>query len=78
MAVSLAVCHAGILVAEEGKSEVPETKTLSREKRTLGLLTVGAKAVAAGIGTAGKVAGATIATAAALKPLILLGLGKCK
>jgi hypothetical protein len=36
------------------------------------------QAVASGIGTLGKIAGATLATAAAVKPLIILGLGKCE
>ena len=36
------------------------------------------QAAAAGIGTLGKIAGATLGVATAAKPLILLGLGKCK
>ncbi len=43
-----------------------------------GLLTVGAQAAAGGLSVAGQVAGAAVSTVAAAKPLILLGLGKCK
>ena len=49
-----------------------------REPRTLGLLTAGAGALQAGIGAAGSAVGTAIGVAAAAKPLILLGLGKCK
>jgi hypothetical protein len=58
---------------------VPEPgTTVSRHKRTLGLITVGAQAVSNGVGTLGKLAGTAVGVAAAAKPLILLGLGKCK
>lgn len=80
--VALAVSQANVVRTDETKpedpEEAPETKTLSREKRTLGLLTVGAQAVSKGVGTVGKLAAAGLATAVAAKPLIILGLGKCK
>ena len=48
------------------------------EARTLGLITTGAQAVGSGIGAAGRVALALVGVAAAVKPLVVLGLGKCK
>merc|ERR1712109_356688 len=47
---------------------------LSREKRTLGLVSAGAGA--SGLTTAGKLAAAGIAIVSAVKPLIMLGVGK--
>jgi len=44
----------------------------------VGLVTAGAQAVAGGVAGAGQLAGAAVSTIAAAKPLILLGLGKCK
>ncbi len=55
-----------------------EDETNSRQKRTLGLLTVGANALSDGVGTAGVLAGTAIAAVSAIKPLLLLGIGKCK
>merc|ERR1711863_94639 len=49
---------------------------LSREKRTLGLVSAGAGAAASGLTTAGKLAAAGIAIVSAVKPLIMLGVGK--
>merc|ERR1712177_148490 len=49
---------------------------LSREKRTLGLVSAGAGAAASGRTTAGKLAAAGIAIVSAVKPLIMLGVGK--
>lgn len=55
--------------------EQPQSR---RKGRTLGLLSFGAEAVGAGVGAAGSAAASAIGVAAAAKPLILLGLGKCK
>jgi len=60
------------IVIAEDETENP------REKRTLGLLTVGTRLVGAKLAAAGSVAAATVGVVAAAKPLILLGLGKCK
>ena len=49
-----------------------------RQGKTLGLLTVGANALSPVVSTAGQVALGTIAAISAIKPLILLGIGKCK
>merc|ERR1711937_296327 len=48
---------------------------LSREKRTLGLVSAGAGAAASGLTTAGKLAAAGIAIVSAVKPLIMNGVG---
>jgi hypothetical protein len=57
---------------------IPEEKSNDRQKRTLGLLTVGAQMAQSGVGTAGKVALTALGLVSAIKPLILLGIGKCK
>ena len=59
-------------------SKDSEGREGGRQGRTLGLLTVGAQALSSGVGTAGKILGATVAGIAAVKPLILLGGAKCK
>ena len=59
-------------------SKDSEGRKGGRQGRTLGLLTVGAQALSSGVGTAGKILGATVAGIAAVKPLILLGGAKCK
>merc|ERR1719367_1400546 len=51
-------------------------ESLSRQKRTLGIITTGANIAANGLSTAGKVAAGAIAVASAVKPLIMLGVGK--
>ena len=48
------------------------------DARTLGLATVAAGAIGSGIGTIGRLAATAIGVLAAAKPLIMLGLGKCK
>jgi len=50
----------------------------SREGRTLGLLTVGAQALGEGVGAVGAAAATAAGTVASVKPLLLLGLGKCE
>ena len=57
--------------------EKDEAKT-HREGKTLGLLTVGAQTLSSGVGTAGKVLGTAVGVMSAIKPLILLGVGKCE
>ena len=48
------------------------------EARTLGILTVGANTAGTALGAAGRMALALVGVAAAVKPLIVLGLGKCE
>ena len=55
-----------------------ENQKLNRQKRTLGLVTAGAGAVSEGIGAAGAIAATAVGILSAVKPLIILGLGKCK
>ena len=69
--MSALIAHGAVIKEQEQKSN-------SRQKRTLGLLTVGAQALSGGVGKAAVIAGATIAAVTAIKPLILLGVGKCK
>ena len=59
-------------------ASIPKKEENNRNGKTLGLLTVGAQAVGTGVGTAGKVLGTAVGVLSAVKPLILLGLGKCK
>ena len=67
-----------MLVAHAAPSNKDSEGREGRQGRTLGLLTVGAQALSSGVGTAGKILGATVAGIAAVKPLILLGGAKCK
>ena len=67
-----------MLVAHAAPSSKDTEGREGRQGRTLGLLTVGAQALSSGVGTAGKILGATVAGIAAVKPLILLGGAKCK
>ena len=48
------------------------------EPRTLGVVTTGASLAGSALGAAGRVALALVGVAAAVKPLLVLGLGKCK
>ena len=48
------------------------------QARTLGLVTTGANLAGSAISTVGRVALALVGVAAAVKPLIILGLGKCE
>ena len=48
------------------------------EERTLGIIQTGAGVVGTGLSTAGKLAAAAIGVVSAVKPLIMLGVGKCK
>ena len=48
------------------------------EERTLGIIQTGAGVAATGLSTAGKLAAAAIGVVSAVKPLIMLGVGKCK
>ena len=59
-------------------ASIPKEEKNHRQGKTLGLLTVGTQALGSGIGTAGKVLGTAVAALTAVKPLLLLGLGKCK
>ena len=49
-----------------------------RQGRTLGLLQAGTAALGSGIGAVGSAAATAVGVAAGVKPLILLGLGKCE
>ena len=73
--LGLTIC---VLVAHAAPSSKDSEGHEGRQGRTLGLLTVGAQALSSGVGTAGKILGATVAGIAAVKPLILLGGAKCK
>ena len=73
--LGLTIC---VLVAHAAPSSKDSEGREGRQGRTLGLLTVGAQALSSGVGTAGKILGATVAGIAAVKPLILLGGAKCK
>ena len=75
LAAVAAVAHTAVIPVE---IETPNTNGSSRQGRTLGLLTVGAEALGEGLSTAGAAAVTAATTAAAVKPLILLGLGKCE
>ena len=55
-----------------------ETNNQNGEARTLGVITTGANLAGSAIGAAGRVALALVGVAAAVKPLLVLGLGKCK
>ena len=59
-------------------ASIPKEKENHRQGKTLGLLSVGTSALGSGVGTAGKVLGTAVAAISAIKPLLLLGLGKCK
>ena len=48
------------------------------EARTLGVVTTGANLAGSALGAAGRVALALVGVAAAVKPLLILGLGKCE
>ena len=67
----VAVCYSAVIPSDENQPN-------SRQKRTLGLLTAGADTVATGLGTAGTMAATAVGIISAIKPLVLLGLGKCK
>ena len=54
------------------------TKNENGEARTLGVITTGANLAGSALGAAGRVALALVGVAAAVKPLLVLGLGKCK
>ena len=54
------------------------TKRENGEARTLGVVTTGANLAGSALGAAGRVALALVGVAAAVKPLLVLGLGKCK
>ena len=54
------------------------TKNENGEARTLGVVTTGANLAGSALGAAGRVALALVGVAAAVKPLLVLGLGKCK
>ena len=66
------------VVEDADADEVVPVEVSSRQPRTLGILTVGARAVGTGIAAAGKATGTAVAATAAAKPFILLGLGKCE
>ena len=65
-------------VAVIAQSGVVPIKRSARQPRTLGLLEFGANALSNGIGAVGGAAATAVGAVAAAKPLILLGLGKCK
>ena len=48
------------------------------EARTLGVMITGANLAGSALGAAGRVALALVGVAAAVKPLLVLGLGKCE
>lgn len=70
-----ALSHAAV-IPTSSKSAASEGE--QGQARTLGLVTAGANVVGSGIGTIGRLAAVAVGLVAAVKPLIILGLGKCK
>ena len=75
----LLIASLALLVLMTNGASIPkEEKENHRQGKTLGLLTVGTQALGSTVGTAGKVLGTAVGVISAIKPLLLLGLGKCK
>ena len=69
--------HAAVLPHTKS-GEHATLKNEHGQARTLGLVTQGANLAGGAISTIGKVALALVGFTAAVKPLIVLGLGKCE
>ena len=69
------ICLSVLLMAAACYSAALPDKS---EERTLGIIQTGAGVAATGLSTAGKLAAAAIGVVSAVKPLIMLGVGKCK
>ena len=65
------LCHAAPQGSRDNEND-------NGEARTLGIITTGAGLAGNALGAAGRVALALVGVAAAVKPLLVLGLGKCK
>ncbi len=75
-----ALSHAAVLPvspADDNAAAPAVVPTSSRQGRTLGLLAVGAQAVGTGLSAVVPAAATAAGTVAAVKPMVLLGLGKC-
>ena len=59
-------------------ASLPKSEENHRQGKTLGLLTVGTSALGSTVGSVGAALGTAVGIISAVKPLVLLGLGKCK
>ncbi len=71
----MAVCHCAVLRVDPAESPSQQLVSTHRQKRTLGLLQLGANVLSTGVGAAGGAALTAAGAVAAAQPLILLGLG---
>ena len=67
------IAFAGVLA-----NAAPLNNEENGEARTLGVAITGANLASSALGAAGRVALALVGVAAAVKPLLVLGLGKCE
>lgn len=67
-----------VLVEEPEVESPPVVRDHHRQGRTLGLATLGVKALGEGVKLLGSATAGAIGTTIAAKPLVILGLGKCK
>ena len=72
------IASLALLVLMTHGASLPKTKENHRQGKTLGLLTVATSALGSGASTAGAALGTAVGVISAVKPLLLLGLGKCK
>ena len=72
------IASLALLVLMTHGASLPKTKENHRQGKTLGLLTVATSALGSGASPAGAALGTAVGVISAVKPLLLLGLGKCK
>ena len=72
------IASLALLVLMTHGASLPKKEENHRQGKTLGLLTVATSALGSGASTAGAALGTAVGVISAVKPLLLLGLGKCK